>query len=338
MPWGLLLDALSLFLVLSYGLSAVLAIAPPPSGNILDREHTARRRLFAPPALALLAVAMGFWPALRSVLFGIPDHCLAEAAHHPHLCWLHLEATPEGGMVHDAAALGTLTVLVVVAARQVFQWGQAHGRFRLLRTAALPEREQGVRDTLTAMGATWNGAISVVAFGAPLCFVRGVRQPHLVVSTAVLDDLTLEEAKAVLAHEVAHVTRRDNLWRVIGQAALLGHLPVLGRRAFERWVLAAESACDESAAVTISSHIAVAEALVRFQRLLNRHVSVAPLGASFGTAGTLEARVKLLLDPPTVSRWHYAWRWMPLLLLPLALWQLDTVHGLLEGLLDLLHH
>lgn len=337
LPSGLALDSLSLVLLLAYGLSIGVALAPAPSGTVRERERSSRRALFAPPALALLAVGLGFWPGLRSLLTGLPDHCGDLADPHPHLCWLHASLFAPSGAAHDAFALVTVAMLLAVAIYHAFLWGQALGRLRLLVAAADPAREPAARALLESGDLRWDGPLSVVAFGAPLCFVHGLRRPHLVISTAVLESLSADDARAILAHEVAHVRRRDNLWRLVGQAALLWHVPGLGRRAFGRWSFCAEAACDEEAAATVGSRIAVAEALVRYQRLLNRTGPAFALGAAFGGAGQLATRVSLLLDPPAGSRWT-RWRpWWPALALSVIALQPDAVHTFLEDLLELLH-
>lgn len=335
--FGLLLDVVSLFLLLSYTASLFTALLPVAQGDVFHRERVERRRLFAPAFLAALAIALGFWPAVRSVLFGIPDHCLETTGHGPHLCWVHAAGAIPGAHLHDSAALVTLSVLAALIAWHLFAWGQALGRLRLLDSAAVPAREAEVRERMAQFQLYWEGPITVVAFGAPVCFVRGVARPHLVLSTEVLDTLPNESLRAMLAHEVAHVSRADNLWRVAGQAALLTHVPGIGRRAYGRWAEAAEAACDAAAADQVGSRFTVAEALVHFQRMINRQASGPKLGAAFGGSGGLERRVALLLDPPEKTSWHVWSLQIPILGGLLALWQVETLHNGLEGLLGLLH-
>lgn len=332
----LLLDALTLFLLLAYALSALTPLLPLPKGDAPARVAEARRALLLPPLAAGALVALGFYPSLRAALGGAPDHCLDAGPHAPHLCWLH----PLGGAadgLHDVGAIGVLALLAAIALWQTFHWGQALGRLRLLEAATLPGREAAVRARLAASGGTWPGGLRVVGLDAPLCFVTGVRRPRLFVSTALVDALTDAELRAMVAHEAAHVARQDNAWRLLGQAALLAHLPGLGRRTFRRWAEAAEGACDEAAATATGARVVLAEALVKYQRLANRRPAAPAHGVAFGGCGALEARIRTLLDPAAKGRLdalRAAWPW---LLSAALLWQAEAVHDGLEGLLHLVH-
>ncbi|MNT08798.1 Protease HtpX [compost metagenome] len=292
--------------------------------------------LFAPPVTALALIALGFWPSARAALGGQPDHCEAAVTQSPHLCWLHTAGAPTG-MPHDAAVIVLVVLLAVVGAWHAFHWGQALGRLRLLQSTAVPEREAEVRAALAEAGIQWPVAITVVSFERPLCYVVGVRRPQLMISTAVLDELSAADLRIILAHEAAHLARRDNLWRLIAQFGLLFHLPGLGRRTFHRWASTTEAACDEAAAKTVGSRVAVAEALVHFERLAQRRGTTPSLGAAFGGENVLEARVHLLLDAPVASRWQRVLGLAPWLALGIASWQADALHRGLEGLLFLLH-
>lgn len=333
---ALLLDALSLVGIVAYLISLLVALLPSPCGSAAERAHELRRRLFLPLVGAILVVALGFWPAIRSYFGGSPDHC-AVSLHHPHLCWVH--GTGAGGQVHDWVVIIILAVLAGISLWQLIHWSQALGRLKLLEMIAEPARERDVRARLAAEGLAWPGDIQVVAIGLPVCFMFGVLRPRLVISRMILDELSASDLAAMTAHELAHLKRRDNLWRLLGQLAILAHLPGLGQRAFHHWGQAAEMACDEAAADHLGSPVPIAEALVRFQRLINRcnTASEPPLrfGVAFADSGSLEARVHQLMAPPqSKSSLFRHWPWG---LAILALWQIDSLHHVLESLLAVLH-
>jgi Zn-dependent protease with chaperone function len=335
--FGVSLDALTLFLVLTFGLSVVVAYASVPKGEAEASARHAKRLLFTPPLAALALLALGFWPSLRAALGVAADHCTESGASaHPHLCWLHTVAE-SANTAHDVAAVVVVTIMAALGAWHAFHWGSALGRLRLLESLAVPHREAEVRAALAAAEVPWMGDITVVSFDLPMCFVVGVRSPRLMISTAVLDDLPGDDLQVIIAHEAAHLERKDNLWRLVGQFALLFHLPGLGRRTFQRWVLSAESACDDHAARRFGSRVAVAEALVRFQRLAQTRGNAPSLGAAFGDADALESRVRLLLDPPSPSAKPWFMTWWPVAALVVTAWQVDALHAALEGLLFLLH-
>lgn len=332
----LLLDALSLVCVVAFLLSGLVAILPGPTGDARTRAREARRRLFLPLAGAVTAVGLGFWPTMRAALGGPQDHCLIMPSHHPHLCWIHPRAGE--GTAHDAIVLLILATLGGLVMWQAYRWAQARGRLELLQMVTRPTRELEVRRRLTEGGLAWPGDIQVIALGMPLCLVQGIRRPRLVLSEPILDALPAADFHAIVAHELAHVRRRDNWWRVFGQLATLGHLPGLGRIAYQRWSQAAEAACDMEASHRLGSPIPVAEALVRFQRLINRQGvpdAAAQAGSAFAHPGGMEARVRGLLDPcPHRPSPLQHWPWLVLML---AAWQVEPLHRSLEWLLELIH-
>ncbi len=68
---------------------------------------------------------------------------------------------------------------------------------------------------------------------------------------------------AVLAHELAHLARRDPAWRLAARAAAcVGWLQPLNRIALQRLDALAEQACDARAARAVADRHAVAQALV----------------------------------------------------------------------------
>ena len=83
----------------------------------------------------------------------------------------------------------------------------------------------------------------------------------------------------------------------------------------------------------------MAEALLRFQRALNRPGRPAALvpGVAFAALETFEARILQLLFPAPASGLQRFLRPWPWALLTLLLWQAEAVHRSLEALLRLLH-
>ncbi|MBC7544958.1 MAG: M56 family metallopeptidase [Candidatus Sericytochromatia bacterium] len=325
-PW---LDLMTLFFLISYGLSLVVAVMPVPVGDASLRVRARQRRLLLPPVAAGLTLVVGFGSGFPFVAHHGAGHPLFHAAGLGH-----------EGTAHDAVVLTILAICASLVVWSAFQWGHTRGRLRLLEKVGMPHGEAAIRQMLTASGLDWPGKVNVVDFSLPICFVHGILRPHLVVSTAVLDGLAERDVQAMVAHELAHVTRRDNLWRIIGHLALLGHLPGLGRRAFRDWALAVEVACDTAAARHVGSSVAVAEALVHFQRRITQvgpADGTLPLEVAFHGSAGLETRVRVLLAPPTARAWQRWLQWWPLALLLLGAWQVATLHAGLDYVLQVLH-
>ena len=329
MTAALLLDATSLFILGAWVLSVIAAFLPLPAGKAA-RAREAFRLALLPGLGAAVGVLAAFVPSLSSRLLGAADHCAASDPH-PHLCFFH---TGQGALGwHDAAALALVVVFVLVAAWRVGGWAMAARRLRSLQSTHDPERAQVVKAALDQSGGAFPGTIWVVPADQPLCFVTGLRRPVLMIASPVVDALAPEALAAIAAHETAHVRRHDPAARVLVGFATLAHAPGLGHRAAHRWAAAAEGACDAAAAEAIGDHLVLAQALVRYQRLVNG--ALRQPGPAFCGEGAVDARVRALLETPAPGadlRWPWPW-----LALALVAWQADGIHQALEGLLHLIH-
>lgn len=324
---GLLLDATTIFIGTAWFLSAVGAVFPLPAGPAA-RSREALRIALMPGLGGALVVAAAFWPSFQTWAMGGTDHC--EAAH-PHLCWLHAAAGPATG--HDVLAAVLAVAFLVAASRQFVAWAIAATRVEGLARVNDARRAASLLDALRDAGITFPGAVWVVPADRPWCFVAGVRRPRLVIASSVLDALPPDAIEVIAAHEAAHVRRGDPGLRLLVAIATIAHFPGLGRRAARRWAAAAELACDQAAAVAVGSRLTVAEALVRFQRLVNG--AVAQPGIPFGGEAHLEARVQAVLDPPVAgSPRAAAWPW---LVAALVVFQAERIHDLVETMLGALH-
>lgn len=145
-----------------------------------------------------------------------------------------------------------LVAWLSVAALMMLRWGIL--RARTLRAvtagAASPSarEHQLLKDVVQSLGI--RSAVDLVrsAIVEAPAVVRVIR-PVVVLPSAGLDDLTNDEARAVLLHECAHVARRDNLiaiFEMFAAAALWFH-PLI-HYALRQVAAAREEACDEVAA------------------------------------------------------------------------------------------
>ena len=104
----------------------------------------------------------------------------------------------------------------------------------------------------------------------PVVAVIGVVRPKLFVANQIFEALNAEELTAVIAHETAHVTTRDNLkhWLMRICRDVLVIFPY-SRVVDKEWAEAIELAADEQAAGR-KSHMALdlAQALIKIARLI----------------------------------------------------------------------
>jgi beta-lactamase regulating signal transducer with metallopeptidase domain len=154
----------------------------------------------------------------------------------------------------------------------------------------------------------WTRPAYVVTTSFPIVAVVGAFRPKLLIARSVLEQCPADELAAILAHERAHVERRDNLARLLFAVTpdLLSWLPV-SKRITVAWHDAAEESADEStASLGERGRVLLAQALIRVARMVPTGSSPAIVPASALYRGeNIERRVRRLLDPiePVSIRW-----------------------------------
>jgi Zn-dependent protease with chaperone function len=249
-------------------------------------------------------------------------------------------------LIHEPAGsgetLGAPAVLLAAVSAAAIAWTLGRGLRTWRRTRRLAHAWAAVARPLTLAGA------GLPAFEMPHPFpvvsVVGLRRPRLYVARQVLAALSNAELEAVLAHERAHVTSRDNLrhWLIAVCPDVLSGLA--GRARLERaWLEAAEDAADETVARRgPAAALALAEALLAVARLVPAHSS-APLPVlALHNGDDLARRVRRLLgtvapaDEPQPARRVLAFLLLAAALIPCYTATLRVVHGLTEHLVMLL--
>jgi Zn-dependent protease with chaperone function len=186
------------------------------------------------------------------------------------------------------------------------------------RRVAAPDRPppaslvRAVAGVAAAMGVR-PPRLRFVEHDQPLLFCSGARRPGVVVSRGTLALLDPEELEAALAHEIAHVRRRDPAvsWALMTARALLFFNPAaqVVARAMAR---DAETRADDLAG-SVRDRVALASALLKLYRATHREAAAAvrrtlPLAGAlaepFRRARTLdvERRCRRLLGPEEAPR------------------------------------
>ena len=142
--------------------------------------------------------------------------------------------------------------------------------------------------------------------GSHVCALGG-RRPTIVVSRGLLACLEDEEVEAVLGHEIAHLRQGDHLlnWCALLGRSVLFYLPPwsVGWRV---WGEARERRADRLAVSYTGKPLALAAALIKVWRSApGRLVPVTGTGF-LERAGSLEARVRRLVEtgPPARPAWR----------------------------------
>lgn len=323
---GTLLAIALVWLALYAASALVVSFAWPRIGDRIARvaAPAARARWLlvtslapaAGPTLFLVAVLL---PGLTEALGGPIDHCRSHPDH-PHLCLVHpaMSGSPGlAGLLLTTIALALLRVRPALerAARAV----AAGARLRAMPSARLAPRLRKIE--------------SDRAF----CFTVGLWRPAIRVSDGLWRRLTDAQRAVVLAHEFAHVRRREPLVRAVAAVASLG----VGERArgemLDALTRAGERTCDEAAARAVGDRVRVAETLLAVERVVGgRTEHAAPAFA--GKA--LDERVHALLEPDAPDEepaGRGAWLASALCILGMLLLAVPLHHAL-EHALELVHH
>jgi Zn-dependent protease with chaperone function len=168
-------------------------------------------------------------------------------------------------------------------------WLRARGSSEPPSLPAAAEGERAAAALVEAAGALGIEAppLAYVPQGPPLLYCTGTRRPTVVVSRAAVELLDPAELRCALAHELAHLERRDPTlsWALMGARALLWFNPVVQVlvRAIAR---DAERIADERAGEATGDRLALASGLLRLFRATEGRPS-APDGHPFPLAASL---------------------------------------------------
>jgi Zn-dependent protease with chaperone function len=205
-------------------------------------------------------VARSFWVlvTIAAAADGVLVYLAIASLDHVLPCWLTSAASPRPstGSCGQSVAIfgyhswvpGALILAFVSASLLAGLWtllSQIAGTRRALHQLGRPiSRPRRLTDAADALG------VDVVLIDDPRCFCccAGALHPHIIISTEMLSRLDQEELIAVLAHERAHVVRRDpaRAAAVRVAARALFYLP-LAQHLADKALVASELGADTSA-------------------------------------------------------------------------------------------
>jgi Zn-dependent protease with chaperone function len=194
-----------------------------------------------------------------------------------------------GALLALLAALAVLLVLVACA-RLVRLIGSDSTLWRLMGQC----RQWRVRD---------GGTVAVLDTAYPVAAVAGVFHPRLLLSARVLRECTPDEIDTIVAHERAHMRRRDNLARALLRALPDRWLAPRVNDDIERaWTRAAEEAADgEAAGRAGAPRAALAATLIRVAGMADEAPPAWMPQLAFYQGTDLEYRVRTLLAAPRLD-------------------------------------
>jgi len=281
---GFLLQCAAIAALLGMGASALVLAVGLGLRPALPRLRPSTRADLAflggvlPAVVAIVGTSATALPPVASAFGLMADHCL-QHGHHLHICIIH------GPSLHAGVALLGTAALAAWAGRSGL-W------LRRLLYAAHDVRE------LERLGKVTSAAFVVIEVpgASRLCHAVGAFRRRILLSQQLSGALSADALRCALAHESAHLSRRDPLANVILSLAGLFVLPIVARSFQRAYRVAAEQACDDEAAASAGDGLRVAEALLAVAAL--QHAAPQPVpGAMLGFGQhSLQTRVERLLS------------------------------------------
>jgi Zn-dependent protease with chaperone function len=270
-------------------IAVALSTTPLLDGLARLPPHVAARRLrwllAAPLLVGVALTVVAFLPSQLASSFDHAHHCTSHGGH-PHLCLVH---PPDGAAPLGWWALAAVGLFVAARASRLVP---AVLRGRRLAAAMVARRDER---------APWHR----IASDEPVCAAVGWWRPLIVVSDGFLSGVGADRAGAAIAHEQAHVRRRDALWNLAARFFALVLPSPVAERALAALELATERACDEEAALAVKDRLLVADAILGAHRLGLRPPSIAAPGfAPTQWSRRVEALLAAPAAPPAgFRRW-----------------------------------
>jgi beta-lactamase regulating signal transducer with metallopeptidase domain len=179
-------------------------------------------------------------------------------------------------------------------------------RLRRLLAARAPVTDGPLRAALDRILARAEAPRAVrlsIAPDMPVPIAFGIRRGEICLPSALAARLSARESDVVLAHEVAHLVRRDPLWLAVAIAvdSAGGGLPpgsLVARRLRE----IAEYRCDALAARLVGSRVAVARGLTEVARVVTSPVPALTAATMSAAGSALGRRVRRLLADGPIDR------------------------------------
>jgi beta-lactamase regulating signal transducer with metallopeptidase domain len=203
-----------------------------------------------------------------------------------------LQSPVEGGWPWGVMAWSAVSGLA--AMRLLGGWLRLRrmtGRRRVLARGSLRRELDAI---LTSAGVTRRVILSC---SRGLAVPRAIGACEICVPIRALRDLTPAEQRALLAHETAHLLRRDGAWLFAAAVVqTMAWWQPLTRLAVARLRQSMELCCDDWAAARLPDRMALADCLVKVGEWGVAVPAGLPLAAFTGRGSTLRERVERLMD------------------------------------------
>ncbi len=282
------------------------------------RANTLLLWSLAPTLVGVVFTLLSFVPSFLSLMGIVQDDCTVHDAHF-HLC-----------LIHPPLPLDSMMSWVLVAFLGIF-FVVATFFFMLGLVRALKFRK--ILMLTSYQHARFD--VRVVESKKPLAIAVGFYHMRVFISDYLLQSLSPRQLDVVLAHEQAHLNRKDALWHLVGYVFSFAHMPWLRTRLLSDMNLASEQACDEVAASKTGDRLYVANTIVFLERLFSKQQVPAHAFSIMGS--NIQQRVESLLRAPVVHHPSYTFYMTTIIsLLIFSLTSVSEFHHQIEHILELL--
>ena len=262
------------FGVLNILLSLCLFLASVAGKRFIVSPYVKSRLFFlallAPPALAAVTIFSSFAPPLFIKIPGKAMFCLNKP-----YCYIFSLISPEeiplfDGLLITAIALAFIPVICSIIS--IRSYLRAYATIHRLTDPFSPdliikgEIRTEIQEELNELSATCKIGVKVIETPCALSFIWGYFSNILVLSTGALKTLSREELRCLLAHELSHYKRRDNVLKgfVLLCRNSLFIFPQV-HYLLRWWRGEIEMIGDEEAALTTGRPLDVASALLKMK-------------------------------------------------------------------------
>ena len=311
--WLLLVLAFGAWLAAVVGTSVLAKLTAVSPLSPLARRRRVWLAAWFPLAFPTVVVAAAIALAGAKAIGWTADHCLHHDSSHPHFCFSHLPALD----LTSLAALMTAAIVLVVAV--VLARGLWNESMAVSKAASLKNLARG------------KGVLRILEESRPWAFAAGIRQPFVLVSTGLRQNLDARERRVLVGHEFAHLRHGDPLGLFLLELLLLLHISWTARQLRQAMQQAMEELADDKVALRFGAY-PVAALLLKVARLsCNQPANVM---AASGADPIHRARRLLFTQHQPDSGAAFEWGYAAFLLATFAL--VVTTHHTFETLLGFL--
>lgn len=275
--------------------------------------------LASPALIAGALIFLSFMPSLFSLFGFVPDHCSVHDGH-LHFCFIHPPLA-----INNILLQLFLAVLVGIAAYFIgtsfFDLLRAHKFQQQLMMVSRPH------DTLSFRVVDWN---------MPMALSAGIRRIRVFISSQLIENLSPTQLKVVIAHEEAHLRRKDPLRHFVAHVFSFAHIPWLRKALLTDFDLATEQTCDEVAATQVGERLMVADTILAVERLFM--IQRAPSMMTSISGSNITARVEsLLAQPPACKAISKSYMYFLTIAASVVVFTIvDDIHHFTESILQLI--